>query len=60
MLAQLGPLDLGDSPLLHSDQGWQYRQRGYRLKLKELGLTQSMSRKVTCLDNACMEGFSAI
>lgn len=57
MLAQLGPLDLGDSPLLHSDQGWQYQQRGYQLKLKELGLVQSMSRKATCLDNACMEGF---
>lgn len=57
MMAQLGTLELGPSPLLHSDQGWQYRQKSYQLKLAELGITQSMSRKATCLDNACMEGF---
>ena len=27
------------------------------MKLAELGIAQSMSRKATCLDNACMEGF---
>ena len=43
--------------LLHSDQGWQYRQLAYRKRLEEMGLVQSMSRKATCLDNACMEGF---
>ena len=43
--------------LLHSDQGWQYQQLAYQKKLEELGITQSMSRKATCLDNACMEGF---
>ena len=47
-----------DGPaLLHSDQGWQYRQRSYQLRLSSLGIEQSMSRKATCLDNACMEGF---
>lgn len=43
--------------LLHSDQGWQYRQLAYRRRPGEMGVTQSMSRKATCLDNACMEGF---
>ena len=57
MLAQLGALELGPSPLLHSDQGWQYRQKSYQRRLAELGIAQSMSRKATCLDNACMEGF---
>ena len=56
MMAMLEPrLDV--PALLHSDQGWQYQQRSYQLKLSELGITQSMSRKATCLDNACMEGF---
>lgn len=43
--------------LPHSDQGWQYRQPAYRKRLEGMGLAQSMSRKATCLDNACMEGF---
>lgn len=47
----------GAKPLLHSDQGWQYRQESYQQNLERLGITQSMSRKATCLDNACMEGF---
>lgn len=57
MMTQLTGLDLGESPLLHSDQGWQYQQTGFQRKLADLGITQSMSRKATCLDNACMEGF---
>lgn len=47
----------GARPVLHSDQGWQYAQKSYRLKLKAKGIVQSMSRKATCLDNACIEGF---
>jgi putative transposase len=47
----------GDRPLLHSDQGWQYQMHAYRQKLVERGLTQSMSRKGNCLDNAAMESF---
>lgn len=46
-----------DRPLLHSDQGWQYRQPGYRHMLTDKGITQSMSRKGNCLDNATMESF---
>lgn len=46
-----------DAPLLHSDQGWQYQMTAYRRQLAERGLTQSMSRKGNCLDNAAMESF---
>lgn len=46
-----------DAPLLHSDQGWHYQMSAYRRQLTERGLTQSMSRKGNCLDNAAMESF---
>lgn len=46
-----------DKPMLHSDQGWQYQQPAYRHMLAEQGVTQSMSRKANCLDNAAMESF---
>lgn len=46
-----------DKPLLHSDQGWQYRMPAFRRQLEERKLTQSMSRKGNCLDNAAMESF---
>src|SRR5262249_50072850 len=46
-----------DAPLLHSDQGWQYQMPAYRQQLAVHGLTQSMSRKGNCLDNAAMESF---
>lgn len=49
-----------DAPLLHSDQGWQYQMPAYRRQLAERGLTQSMSRKGNCLDNAAMESFFGI
>lgn len=44
-------------PIFHSDQGWQYQMKGYQTMLSERGITQSMSKKATCLDNACMESF---
>jgi putative transposase len=50
----LGP---GEKPLVHSDQGFQYRHTLWRTTLRDAGLTQLMSRKGTCLDNAVMEGF---
>lgn len=50
-------LNPGEKPLVHSDQGFQYRHTLWRDTLREAGLTQSMSRKGTCLDNAVMEGF---
>ena len=42
---------------LHSDQGWQYQMKQYQYLLKEKGVTQSMSRKGNCLDNAIIENF---
>ncbi|XPE47910.1 DDE-type integrase/transposase/recombinase [Shigella flexneri] len=41
-------LSLTSTPILHSDQGWQYRMRRYQTILKEQGITQSMSRKGNC------------
>ena len=49
----------GDTPLLHSDQGWQYQHPNYRRMLADQGLVQSMSRKANCLDNAAMESWFA-
>jgi putative transposase len=46
-----------DAPILHSDQGWHYQMKQYHHTLKEHGITQSMSRKGNCLDNAVMENF---
>ena len=53
-IAKLGP---EDRPMLHSDQGWQYQTSGYRNELAANRITQSMSRKGNCLDNAAMESF---
>lgn len=46
--------------ILHSDQGWQYQMKKYQSMLREKGITQSMSRKGNCLDNAVMENFFSI
>ncbi|MCR5196182.1 MAG: IS3 family transposase [Pseudobutyrivibrio sp.] len=43
--------------IMHSDQGWQYRQNEYQNILKKAGIIQSMSRKGNCLDNSVMENF---
>lgn len=53
---------LSDSsrPVVHSDQGWQYRHPHYRRILANHGLRQSMSRKGNCLDNAIAECFFAL
>ena len=50
-------LDKHTKPIIHSDQGWQYRHKSYRRQLSDQGLTQSMSRKGNCLDNAVAENF---
>jgi transposase InsO family protein len=50
-------LEPGQKPILHSDQGWHYRHLGYQRALTARGLTQSMSRKGNCLDNAVAENF---
>jgi putative transposase len=52
--SRLGP---HDKPVLHSDQGWQYRMPLYRQALRKHSVRQSMSRRGNCLDNAAMESF---
>ncbi|KIA92662.1 integrase [Pedobacter kyungheensis] len=44
-------------PILHSDQGWQYRMKDYQDILRKNRIIQSMSRKGNCLDNAVIENF---
>jgi putative transposase len=56
----LKKLKPGEEPILHSDQGWQYRMPAYQRALREKNLVQSMSRKGNCLDNAAMESFFAV
>ncbi|KWS61066.1 transposase [Pseudomonas amygdali pv. morsprunorum] len=51
---RLGP---DEKPLLHSDQGWQYRMPIYQRLLHENSITASMSRKGNCYDNAAIESF---
>jgi putative transposase len=43
----------------HSDRGVQYAAEPYRQVLERHGITQSMSRRGNCLDNAPMESFFA-
>jgi transposase InsO family protein len=45
---------------IHSDQGFHYQNRAYISRLKDHGITQSMSRKGNCLDNAVIENFFGI
>ncbi|STZ62966.1 Integrase core domain [Moraxella lacunata] len=46
-----------DKPIIHSDRGWHYQMFHYQQTLKNHGITQSMSRKGNCLDNAVIENF---
>lgn len=43
--------------MIHSDQGFHFTHFKYRNKLQENGITQSMSRKGNCIDNAPVESF---
>lgn len=45
----------GARPVMQSDMGWQYQNRAWCDRLKEARITQSMSRKGNCLDNAATE-----
>ena len=49
-----------DGLILHVDQGWQYQHYGYRKRLEEHHIVQSMSRKGNFLDNAMAENFFGI
>jgi putative transposase len=43
--------------ILHSDQGFHYTHPLFQKRVKKLNITQSMSRKGNCWDNAPMESF---
>lgn len=45
---------------IHSDQGGHFTSGRFRKMLQNLGVTQSMSRKGNCLDNAPIESFFGI
>ena len=45
------------SLMVHSDQGYHFTHISFRSLLDENGITQSMSRKGNCLDNAPIESF---
>lgn len=46
--------------ILHSDQGWMYQLPHYQRQLQQLHITQSMSRKGNCHDNAPVESFFSL
>jgi len=62
MLDGLAPKIAGSSQqvILHSDRGLLYSSLIFQHSLKKLNITQSMSRKGNCLDNAVIEGFFGI
>ena len=45
---------------IHSDQGFHYQHSSWTNKLEKMNITQSMSRKGSCLDNSPMENFFGI
>jgi transposase InsO family protein len=47
----------GDRPLIHSDRGFQYTHLGFKQRVDNAGMTQSMSRVGRCIDNGPMESF---
>lgn len=47
-------------PLFHSDRGFQYTNKNFKLKLDSISAIQSMSRVGRCIDNGPMEGFWGI
>lgn len=51
---------MNDEIIYHSDRGSQYTSNNYELKLKELGIIHSYSKKGYPYDNACMESFNSI
>lgn len=56
-LNKLSKMNLSESCILHTDQGFQYTRREYSNFLKKIGVTQSTSRKGNCWDNAPIESF---
>lgn len=54
---KLESLSLERNALINSDQGSHYTSISFQKIIKELGLTQSMSRRGNCWDNAPIESF---
>lgn len=50
-------LDPADDAIFHSDQGSLYFNNLFQNRIKELGYSQSMSRRGNCWDNASQESF---
>jgi putative transposase len=50
-------VEAAEGLVVHSDQGWQYKMPPYQAMLKRHRVTQSMSRKGDCFDNAVIESF---
>lgn len=50
-------LPIDATPIMHSDQGWQYQHQDYQKAMEQLEVVPSMSRKGNCHDNAPMESF---
>lgn len=55
----MATLPPGSRPIFHSDRGCQYTSQEFRKHLALYGLTQSMSAKGYCYDNAVNESFFA-
>lgn len=47
-------------PIFHSDRGFNYTSKFFQNRLKEQGMTASMSRVGRCIDNCPTEGFWGI
>jgi len=52
----ISTLKPGEKPMVHSDRGCHYRWPGWLNRMKENGLTRSMSHKGCSPDNAACEG----
>jgi len=52
-----GVKTLNSKTMIHSDQGFHYTNPEFIKKIKELKITQSMSRKGNCIDNSPIESF---
>ncbi len=50
-------LNPGAKPIFHSDRGYQYTSKTFKIKLDKQGMIQSMSRVGKCIDNGPMEAF---
>ena len=55
--AAISTLNPGEQPIVHSDRGAHCRWPGWLDRMKETGLTRSMSQKGCSPDNAACEGF---